>query len=312
MQRTPRTPPNNLSLITSVSESDVSKTILNEEDLLQSNITQRSKRRRFSDEDMSTQLDDFKTELINMVQNLIVSQNKKLEVLENHMKEVKSINFSIQTTNNDIEKATKFLSTQISSVEVKINKLETDSKQIGMYMATLEEKIDEIDKRSIKTCIEIRNIPKINKEHKSNLYDNMQSLLKTLQLPIEQSSLRDAYRMPSKSDKKNSTVIVEFTNTLLKAQFLTAAKKYNRDNATNQLAISHLGFEGVNQPIYISEHLTHKTRRLLFLARDFAKSYEYNYCWTTNGNVYLKKREGMAYILMKSEHQLNELKTSTK
>lgn len=313
MPRTPRTPPDNFGTqITSASEPNISNSILDEADYLDQNITQRSsKRRRFSQDDVKSQLDDFRTVMMNLIHGLVATQNEKLESLEKHIMEVKAINVSIQTTNTDIEKSTKFLSEQISCFETKINKLESEGKELKCHLNTIEEKVHEIEKRSLKTCIEIRNIPKVHRESKSNLYTYMQSLVTTLQLPIIPTDLRDAYRLPSKPDKKNSTVVIEFTNTLLKSQFLTAAKRYNRDNAGRSLNSTHFGFNDISQPIYISEHLTYKTRRLLFLARDFAKSNNYAYCWTTNGNVYLKRREGMSYILIKHEQQLQELKALT-
>lgn len=124
---------------------------------------------------------------------------------------------------------------------------------------------------------------------------------------MQPNDVRDVYRVPNKNEPAKSTVVAEFSNTLTKALFLNSARKYNKNN---QLKAEDLGIENNSSILYISESLTPKSRRLHFLARDFATAENYKYCWTTNGNVYLKKEKGSPYILIKNEMQFNKLKVS--
>lgn len=257
-------------------------------------------------------LSKFKNELKSMMENFITTQNIRFEKLEKHIMEVKRQNSEIKSTNSEIEKCTKFMSDQIQSIETKINDLETDRKKISLHITDLEDKIDIIQKKSIITCVEIRNIPKKSDETKEDLYEYINKLSSRLKLPECQGNLRDVYRIPNKSEKSNSTLVVEFSNTLLKYKFLQANKKiyasssirlYNTDMGINQ--------GGTKMPIYIGEHLTPKTRRLFFLARDLKRTLKYAHCWTSNGNIYLRKSDGAKYVMIKNESQLNELRASS-
>lgn len=77
---------------------------------------------------------------------------------------------------------------------------------------------------------------------------------------------------------------------------------------TEQLNSAHLGLDGPKTEIYISEHLTPSVSRLYFLAREFRKTMGYEFCWTSNGLVYLRKKQGDPHILVKSEVQLHQLR----
>lgn len=65
--------------------------------------------------------------------------------------------------------------------------------------------------------------------------------------------------------------------------------------------------DGDRRPIYVAEYLPPSSRRLFFAAREFAKLKEFKFCWTNNGNVFLRKNEGDKQILIKTEQTLREL-----
>lgn len=273
---------------------------------------QQSRKRRClsigEDEDIS----HLKNELKSMMENFIASQNIRLDKLEQHIIEVKRQNTEIKTTNTEIEKCTKFMSDQIQQIESKINDLETDRKKISSHIIDLEDKIDTIQKKSIVTCVEIRNIPKKSNETKVDLYEYLNKLSSKMKVPECHNNLRDVYRIPNKSDKSNSTLVIEFSNTLSKYKFLQANKTFNGSSSA-RLYNTDMGLNtgGTKLPIYIGEHLTPKTRRLFFLARDLKKTLGFAHCWTSNGNIYLRKSDGAKYIIVKSESQLNELRASS-
>lgn len=152
----------------------------------------------------------------------------------------------------------------------------------------------------------------VEKETKSDLYNMVNKIYNAMGIEYSLPNLRDVYRLPSKASISYSTVVTDFSNTLIKDKFLRAVKAYNKDHAEKQLNTYHLGLEGAENPIYISDHLTPKAKRLLFLARDYAKTENYSYCWSTNGKVFLRKKEGVPLIVIKSEDTLQELKEKTK
>lgn len=255
-------------------------------------------------------LEDFKNELKSMMRSFIETQDTRLQNLEQHMIELKKQNSEIKSTNDEIEKSTKFLSEQIHSIETKINDLETDRRNISSHITDLAEKLENIQKKCITTSIEIRNIPKKSNETKHDLFEYINKLSSRMKVPECYNNLRDVYRIPNNTEKTTSTLVVEFSNTLAKYNFIQANKKIYASSV--RLYSTDLGFkeENTKQPIFIGEHLTAKSRRLFYLARDLKKSLKFSHCWSSNGNIYLRKSEGAKYILVKNEAQLDEIRLS--
>lgn len=129
-----------------------------------------------------------------------------------------------------------------------------------------------------------------------------------LNIPVQTSDIWNIYRVPSKSTSANMPVIVEFTTTIMKENFLQSVKNYNRKNSRNKLNSLHLKIEGPELPIYISENLTSNGRRLYSAARKFASEQKFDFCWTSNGRVYLRKKEGDPLRRIEFESDLEKIK----
>lgn len=274
------------------------------------NIIHRQKRPRRHSDEVSDSLACFKEEIIATMKELLSTQCSRLDQMEDRMNSIYIQNQSIHTTNKDIEKAMNSLTEDIKSIETQLENLNRDRTQLHQQIATIETKIENLEINSLKTCIELRNVPKISKEKKSDLYNYILKLSEKLKLNTQISDIRDVYRMPSKKDNDSSSVTVEFTNTMSKYQCIEAVKSYNKANAPNYLNSSHLGLTTKEQTIYVSELLIPKMKRLLYLARDFAKTNNYTYAWSSNGRIYLRKEEGTPHIMIKSEAHLILLKTA--
>ena len=283
----------------------------------QSNITMRDNKRKriFDDENTENRgshnvedLTSFRAEILEMLKIMDSKQSARLDALEKHITEVKGHTTIICEKNMDIERAIEDVSAKIENMQTQVSCLEKDCQQLSSQLQKVEDKYENLDRISKKTCIEIRKIPKQIGETRVDLFKKIRSLITCLRVEIDKSELRDVFRLPSKSEMATSTVIVEFSSTLVKDSVLNAAKSHNKSNPSNQLNARQLGIEGNNSPIYISEQLTSKGKWLFHLARDFAKTEDYMFCWTSNGLVFLRKRHGDPYIIVRSDSQLHSLK----
>lgn len=304
-----RSPPMNKTL--SASDSNIKPNSNNGEDISQQdisqlNITMRDKRRRLSDESYD-ELTAFKMEMKEMLLSFQESQNKRFELMNRHLEELKIQNSSIFTTNQEIEHSLDDVSQRLQAMQSKIDGMEAQRKEIINQISNIDEKFDFLEKSLKKTSIELRFIPRIQKETKDTLFGYINQLSQSFNISLHPGDLRDVYRVPNKNDPLKSTVIAEFSNTQIKTKFLNTARHFSK---AKDLKISNLGIENNNSALYISESLTAKSRRLHFLARDVAKSKNFKYCWTSNGNVYLRREEGSEYILIKNEAQLMSLSKS--
>lgn len=274
------------------------------------NVTLRAKRSRLEmdNESMTSELEAFKVHISGMFEKFLTTTQNKFEAFEDRISTIQRQNEEICFSNRDIEKALNSLGADLKSMDDKICNLEKDKKDLKLYICNLENKIDFLEISSLKTCVEVRNIPKVEKENKSDLFNYVYNLGKNLKLDFDLTdSLKDVHRLPSKREKTQSSISIDLKSTLIKSQFLNAVKKFNQSHSES-LNSTHLGIKLPKQPVYASELLTPKVKRLLFLAKDFARSANYTYVWASNGRVLIRKAEGQPYIIIKNETDIIDLR----
>ncbi|CAH0407134.1 unnamed protein product [Chilo suppressalis] len=296
----------------SMSDSDVDK--LAKKDTEITHVPKReSKRRRMEHETEADPLDIRKIirEELCGVLSALQQQNSRMDVMEQHISVIKLQNDTTIEKNLDIEKSIQFIHDKVDDLHVAINGLEKNRKEVAAQISKIEDKCDALERFTRKTSVQIRNVPKQKDETKESLSLIITKLAASLSVNLQAAELRDVYRMPSKPDLSYSTVIVEFSTTILKNKFLAATKTYNasaRKLKTEQLNSTHFGLTGPQSKIYVSEHLTAQSSRRYFLAREFCQTMEYDFCWTANGLIYLRKKQGEPHILVRTEAQLQSLK----
>ncbi|KAL4712883.1 hypothetical protein ACJJTC_011953 [Scirpophaga incertulas] len=192
---------------------------------------------------------------------------------------------------------------RLAKIESQISEVRQQNLEIKKANFDIEKSIDFIDKK-----IETLNCA-VKSETKGQLFNYSQKLVNTLGLAFQDSDLRDVYRLPSKKEHSTSSVVVECINTIVKEKILTSIK--NRYRSTSKpLTAADIGLQDLSTVINISELLTTKGRRILYLAKDFKKTESFKYCWVAGGNVYLRKEDGQAAILIRNELDLLKLKAT--
>lgn len=261
-------------------------------------VSQRFKKRRDEGEsNHSALMEDIKT----MIADLLAPQRKELSMINSNLHEIK-------TVNQKIEQSMDFLAKQNEELQKKITVLETQAKKDREHINMLEDKMEEIQRSSRKTCLEIKNVPSRRMETKDDLINLVTSLSKSVNCIIEKSDIKDIFRIQGrKSEERNTPIIVETSSTLTKNDFLKSCKSFNIKNK-EKLRAKHLGLT-INEdtPVFVSEYLTVKGARLYFLARDLSKTKHYKFCWTSFGKVYMRKDENSPVIIIKSESQVHHL-----
>lgn len=242
-----------------------------------------------------------------MLKDFEARQDVRLSEIENKMSLIKLQNDGIKNTNQEIEKSIVDVSARIEQVQSTIIRMEDDRKQLSNQILKIEDKCEALEKNLIKTCIEIRSVPKVKNESKADLYNYIKKLSDTLKLKVEHQHVRDIYRLPNKRENDTSTIILELCNTYVKTNILEACRTLYKSSSAH-LNASNLGLANSNTRIFISEHLTSKGRRLFYLSKTLKNDKRYDYCWTAGGNVYLRKSEGDAAILVRNEDQLIKLR----
>lgn len=262
-------------------------------------VVRANKRRR--DDVSFMDFNNFKEEIKDMISSLLSAHKSELQTITSNLKE-------IQQTNNKIENSITFLSNQNDELFKKINLLEIQTRKDREYITTLEDKIEDMQRSSRKTCFEIKNVPKKSNETKDELVNMILNLSRNVNCKIEKSDIKDIFRVQGRKEgKKDTPIIIEIGSTIQRNDILRSCKIFNIKNKDKLRAI-HLGFtKEESTPIFVSEQLTAKGARLFYLARDLSKSKNYKFCWTSFGKIYIRENESSPVILIRNEAQVHYL-----
>lgn len=246
-----------------------------------------------SEEQMSLLMTDMKT----MFSELSQKQDKKMERIYSTMEEIKN-------QNNNIRSTLEFLSNKYDSLLQEFNDLKLTNSQNKKYIQNLEDKIEKLEQSSRSTCLEIKNFPVKKAETKTCLLQTVTEIGNILKVPIHSHDIKDVFRIRTKNPE-NKTIIVELSSVLMKQKIISLYKKFNKENS--KLSTEHLKISGPPKPIFISENLSAKMKRLFYLARVCASSNGYKYCWTSKGKIFIRERDGTNLHLINEESDLQNL-----
>lgn len=284
MYRTPKTS----------SESNLHQTTDTETTPKSSAIYSRIKRRR--SDDVRADLSDFKKEIKDMLSKNMSQQSSEITQMSNSLK--------------SIEESFKFLSTQYEDMKKKVENMECERRKDKEHILLLENKLESLQKCQRKNYFEIRNVPKLEEETKTTLVKMVTALSSSIKVELHPNDVKDIYRSSSKGEKK--PIVVELSSYIKKTNILSAAKRYNIQNKSSKLNTSHMSLKCSNTPIFVSDHLTPLGNRLHYLAREMSKALKYKYCWTSLGDVLVRKDDNSPIIKIVNESQIQTMYNNAK
>lgn len=276
-----------------------------------------TKRKKKHEDDEKSSVGNVMSEMKSMFNELVkqqTQQNEKIDTLQSALDEIRSQNtiiktqnIEIKTQNNELQKTINFLSQKYDDAVQKIDNLQVDHNRNKEAVKKLEDRVDYLERQTRVASLEIRNIPKLTPENKATLFSIVEKIGNVVNQPVQKSEIKEVFRVRTKTESMGP-VIVEFVSSSSKENFLKTIKTYNKENKSNRLNTSHLHNNGIKAPIYVSEALTAKSKRLFYLAREFIKTSEFEHCWTSNGKVYVRRREGFPSRFISSEEDLASLR----
>ncbi|CAH2217102.1 jg3102 [Pararge aegeria aegeria] len=254
-------------------------------------------RRKRSGDTISVEIKSFMSEMRNLFTEFKTEQDVKFNKMYNKMEEVLKQNSEMRTSID-------FLSNTCDSLNTRIDDLQSERKNYLHQLQLMEEKLETLERKSKSTCIEIRNIPQSNTETKDSLINTAINISKKINVSLQPHDINDIFRINSR-EQTRKTIIVDLASVILKEKIVKMYRIYNKKQ---RLDTEFLKIENTPTPIFISENLTFKVKKVFFLAREFAKTKDYRYCWVSNGKVFLRRREGEKYLRIRDETELLKLK----
>ena len=319
MQRSPSSKPAKSPIIASTldqsrSVPDITKAV-SDPDFV--NLTARHKRPRVDDSSID-QLEEFKLEIKQMltawkrdhddaIAKVMAEQTAIVTKLASDLAEVKLQNIQIQKTNADIEKSITCTSEMFDDMKKQVKELQEECRKYKKYSESMENTIRDLQYKSRSSSVEVRNIPIQPNESTADLVKIISCIGNNVDLPLTSTNIRDIYRVPGNST--NKAIVAELTSVQIKSELISRVRGFNHKhpNKDNKLNTQLIGLAGHKQPVYVDEHLCLSTKKLFYLARQFAKQHEYKFCWSANGNIFLRKQQDHKQILIRSETTLRDL-----
>ena len=314
VQRSPTTPRAQLPNLTQTqSEPDITSAVTVSE-----YVTSRNKRPRIENSQPSGDSPNQHEHQVTGFCKKLEEQTSLMAKLVADVREIKAQNVKIQEsnaeickTNTEIERSMSFMNKNFEELRKEVEELKKERLEQRCYIETLEKKIADLKFKSRSAGIEIRNIPQTDTENSSDLVKTVCSIGKLVGVPISEPELRDTYRLPGKPTSAATTrpIIAEFSCVQTKQKILSAVRTYNNKSKLkdNKLNTELIGIAGKRQPVYVAEQLPASSKKLFYMAREFAKNNQYAFCWINNGNIFLRKKTGDNQLLINSEKSLQGL-----
>lgn len=244
------------------------------------------------------------------------SETRILEAIRNELpatiKSYISQEFTCLRENlNEIEKSINFMSTQyddamkiIADMKEEINflkkenhTLHTNIKELQGTIKTIEHDFGKHEQWSRLQNVEIVGIPENQDE---DVTDLVTKIAENAALTLTTSELEFAHRVQPKrpAGGKPRAIVVRFKNRRIKDAFLSAVRK--RKN----LCTTDIGIKGDSKSFFVNEHLTQRNKKLFMTCKNKAKEFSYQYVWTKNCRIYIRKDDTSPHRLISCESDL--------
>lgn len=216
---------------------------------------------------------------------------------EKEFLEIKTFQKSISTDLGEISANMYKLSEKISCNEFEINNLKNQVVTAEEKNQEIQEKITQLEQHTRKNNLEITNVPEKKSE---NVLALLHTISQKIGLTLEKYDIDAVHRVARMTnavgENRPRSIIVRFVSRQKRDEFKTACK-------VRRLSSDHLGLGG-NEPIFVNDHLCPSQKKLFSDARKLKNELGMKYCWTRNGNVYLRRKDGAKVIHVTSHDQL--------
>ena len=189
-----------------------------------------------------------------------------------------------------------------SKKQEEIQRLKTQSASLEVLGTNESKKVDALEQYGRRLNLEIAGVPVKDNE---NTNDIVIEIAKLANVEITKDQIPTSHRLAAKP-KRNAIdqaarspppIIVRFISRDIRNRLYT-----NRQNLRNANS-KHSATDGMNH-FYINENLTRYRKKLFWNVKTRAKSHQFKYYWTSNGNIFVKKSDESQPLLIKSDEDL--------
>lgn len=220
---------------------------------------------------------------------MLAAINAKLDSLMTLKETVSGIEKSMQEMSDKYDEVLKDIGEQKKEMKQLKKRVETlERTNADVEIKQLKQEVNTLEWRSRKQNLEIHEVPKTDNE---DLLAKVNGVAKKLEVPdLNQIEVASIHRLSSRPGKIPG-IIIRFAQQKTRDEWLS-----KRTNLKKQ-----------KENTYIQENLTKQDRALLWEAKQWAKTTNYQYVWHINGNILVRKRDREQVHVIKSMDDLQKL-----
>lgn len=186
----------------------------------------------------------------------------------------------------EIEKSVQHMSDTYDQQKSAFEKLVSEIKglrkenlHLKQRLEVVEAKLDEMEQKDKANNLIVVGVPK---QREQNISDSVGKIFKSLQVPMNESDIKECYRLNKKED---GPILVRFSNYPVKKEVLV---KIRQRKGTS---VRECGLEGEDRKIYLNEDLTTQKRLLFKTAREKKSENGYKAVYCLNGRIFVRKND---------------------
>ncbi|KAJ0183527.1 hypothetical protein K1T71_001503 [Dendrolimus kikuchii] len=251
-------------------------------------------------EEMKDVMEDLFEKYMSSCMGKVADMHLEVKKITHELEQVTNSMTHMNETFEAVMKDHKLLSEKVTNLEVQ--QINTNN-----IVTNLQSRINQLEQEARSRNLEIQCLPEKKSE---NLVSIVKDIANVININIKEDNIMRVTRV-SKLNPNNArprSVVVEFSSTRIRDNYLAASISFNKKNPENKLNLQHLGYTGTKSAIFVAEHLSPTNKSLHAATRQFAKEKNYKYVWVRGGRVYLRKNEESSYIIVKSTISLENLK----
>ncbi|XP_045541513.1 uncharacterized protein LOC123723014 [Papilio machaon] len=203
----------------------------------------------------------------------------------------------------DCSKRMDDVTTKMELMEERLTSLENqqakENTELKNQVAALIDKVNFQEQLMLKNEVEVVGVPETKHE---SLAHTVKVISNKIGVTVTDAELDSVMRVGTRNTTRLNVIrpiVVRFLRKEKRDEFILAAKTRKNINSKDVTP------DSPEHTIFINERLTKQNRHLFREARLRSKQANFKYCWTKNGLIYVRQREGKAAILIRSDADLD-------
>lgn len=224
----------------------------------------------------------------------------KTTALESRVASVENLCVQLQSENAELKQLVTHLQVELSGLKDQLTNLSRTQAAADTGVT--------IEQQDLNENIIIRGVEIKDDTPESELiavYNGLRTHLGIVDTPeFDPVSIGIIPTIPGKQQSSSRPLQVKLSSTASKRQFLQIrrAKKniFPSDIGINQTS---------NRPVLITEHLSRSNQELLYRARSLRGRDNYNFVWSCNGQILIRRKENTKVVRIIDSEHVNRLRT---